>query len=177
MSTLTARPMSLVSIEFDELYARHLCRHAQFGINVAHLLALLGTWFGVYGALYWLVPSEWALIGPAITYLVAMAPNVPLRVWLACTLFMAGLVALVLWVPLLPIWAYLIQIPVWYKLQSWSHRLFTVENDMTEFNRKYQKGFVLFVVLLIYEVPLVLNFLLFDCRRSGIPDLCTQQGK
>ena len=165
MSTLTARPMSLVSVEFDELYARHLCRHSQFGINVAHLLALLGTWFGVYGAVYWLVRSEWVLVGLATGYVVAMAPNLPVRVLLASAAFMAGLVALVLWVPLLPLWAYLVMVPVWYKLQSWSHKLFSAARDMTEFDRKYRKGFVLFVVLLLYEVPLVLNYLLFD-RKS-----------
>ena len=53
MSTLTARPMSLPIVEFDELYARHLCRHSQFGINVTHLAALFGVWFGVYGLVYW----------------------------------------------------------------------------------------------------------------------------
>src|SRR5262245_55622805 len=142
MSTLTARPMSLVSIEFDELYARHLCRHSQFGINVAHLLALLGTWFGVYGAVYWLVRSEWVLVGLAAAYLLPMAPNLPIRVWLASAVFMAGLVALVLYTPLLPIWVYLLMVPVWYKLQSWSHKLYTDAHDMTEFDRKYQKGSV-----------------------------------
>ena len=36
MITLTDRPMGLFRVEFGELYARHLCRHSQFGINVAH---------------------------------------------------------------------------------------------------------------------------------------------
>ncbi len=36
---------------------------------------------------------------------------------------------------------------------------------MTEFNRKYTKGYVLFVVLLIFEVPLVLNYLIFDRKN------------
>src|SRR5262245_31772945 len=139
MSTLTARPMSLVRVEFDELYARHLCRHSQYGINVGHLLALLGTWFGVYGAVYWLIRSEWVLIGLATGYLLAMAPSLSVRVLLASAAFMAGLVALVLWVPLLPLWAYLLMVPVWYKLQSWSHKLFRVARDMTEFDRKYRK--------------------------------------
>ena len=41
------------------------------------------------------------------------------------------------------------------------HRgIVTVETDMTEFNKKYTKGSVLFVVLLIYEVPIVCNFLM-----------------
>jgi hypothetical protein len=32
---------------------------------------------------------------------------------------------------------------------------------MTEFNRKYSKGSVLFIILLFYEVPIVLNYLVF----------------
>jgi hypothetical protein len=165
MSTLTTRPMSLVKIEFDELYARHLCRHSQYGINVAHLLSLLGTWFGVYGAVYWLTGSAWVPIGLAACYLVAIAAHVPVRALLASTAFMAGLVALVLGLPLLPIWAYLLLIPVFYKLQSLSHRVFTVERDMTEFNKKYQKGFLLFAVLLVYEIPILLNYLCFDRKN------------
>jgi hypothetical protein len=33
---------------------------------------------------------------------------------------------------------------------------------MTEFNRKYKKGFVLFVLLSVYELPILLNYLCFD---------------
>src|SRR5262249_54149427 len=32
MSTVTARPLSLARVDFADLYARHLCRHSQFGI-------------------------------------------------------------------------------------------------------------------------------------------------
>lgn len=49
-------------------------------------------------------------------------------------------------------------IPVAYKLQAWSHRVYTLETDMTEFNQKYRKGSVLFVVLLLYEVPIIMNY-------------------
>jgi len=119
----------------------------------------------VYGAVYWLVRSGGVLVGLATGYLLAMAPSLSIRVLLASAAFMAGLVALVLWVPPLPLWAYLLMVPVWYKFQSWSHKLFTVARDMTEFDRKYRKGFVLFVVLLIYEIPLVLNYLLFDRKK------------
>jgi hypothetical protein len=165
MSTLTSRPFSLINVEFPELYARHLCRHSQFGINVAHLAALFGVWFGVYGALFWLFKTEWLPIAMAVAYVAAVAPNVPLRITVATGLFAAFLAAAVLLLPTLPIWAYLVMIPVFYELQSWSHKLFNVERDMTEFNRKYRKGFVLFVVLLFFEVPLILNYLLFD-RKS-----------
>lgn len=166
MTTLTNRPMRLFLIEFDELYSRHLCRHSQYGVNVIHLLALAGTWYAVYGLLYWLVGSEWVLAVPALLYLGVVALNVPLRVLAAAALFLGLIVAALILLPQLPFWVYLIVIPVLYEVQSWSHRFYTLETDMTEFNKKYTKGVVLFVVLLIYEVPIVLNFLLFDRKAS-----------
>jgi hypothetical protein len=165
MSTLTSRPMSLVHIEFQELYERHLCRHSQYGINVIHLLALFGTWFGVYAFLYWLIGTEWVPIALAGTYLAVMLPNLPLRVSAATAAFLGLFLAAVFWLPELPLWAYLPMIPVCYELQSLSHKVFTVERDMTEFNRKYAKGSVLFVILLFYEVALVLNYLVFDPKH------------
>ena len=162
MSVLSARPMQLWIVEFHELYARHLCRHSQFGINVAHLIALFFTWYAVYGLLYWLVGVEWVLAIPAGLYLAALVPNVSLRVLAATVLFLAMIFAAVVALPAPPFWIYILMIPVFYKLQSWSHKVYTVEKDMTEFNKKYSKGAVLFVVLLIYEVPIVLNYLLFD---------------
>ena len=39
---------------------------------------------------------------------------------------------------------------------------------MTEFNKKYAKGRVLFVVLLFYEVPIVLNYLSSAARLGGV---------
>jgi hypothetical protein len=152
--------MRLLLVEFNELYARHLCRHSQFGINVVHLLALFAIWYAVYGLLYCVVGLEWVLAVPAFAYLAAVAPNVPMRVLAATTLFLGLIVAAACFVPA-PWWGYLIIIPVTYKAQAWSHRYFTIESDMTEYNKKYAKGPALFVVLLIYEVPLVLNFLLF----------------
>jgi hypothetical protein len=157
--------MSLVSIDFQELYGRHLCRHSQFGINVAHLLALFGVWFGVYGFLYWLFPTPWVPIGLAAAYLGVVALHAPVRVSVACAVFLALFVTAVLFVPPLPFWAYLVMIPVFYKLQAWSHKVWTVATDMTEFNKKYTKGYVLFVILLAYEIPFLLNYLVFDTKR------------
>jgi hypothetical protein len=154
--------MSLLFVEFNELYARHLCRHSQFGINVVHLLALLGIWYAIYGLLYWLVGIEWVLAVPAVAYFGAVAINVPLRVSAATAVFLGTIVAAVVLLPQPPFWVYLIVIPVLYKVQSWSHRFYTLERDMTEFDKKYSKGAILFVVLLLYEVPIVLNYLLFD---------------
>jgi hypothetical protein len=161
MSTVTLRPMSLWHIEFPELYERHLCRHSQFGINVAHLAALFGVWFGVYGFLYWLTGTEWVPVALAAAYFLAVAVHLPVRVAVVTAALLAVLVAAVIWLPELPFWVYLLLIPVCYKLQSWSHKLFNVERDMTEFNKKYRPGSVLFVILLFFEVPIVLNYLVF----------------
>ncbi len=160
MTTLTTRPMRLLRVEFNDLFARHLCRHSQLGVNVVHLIALFAIWYAVYGLLYCVADLEWVLAVPPLAYLAAVAPNVPMRVFAATTLFLGLILAAVFFVPA-PWWAYLIIIPVSYKLQAWSHRFFTIESDMTEFNKKYAKGPILFIVLLIYEVPIVLNFLLF----------------
>jgi hypothetical protein len=165
MSTDLARPLGLVNVDFADLYARHLCRHSQFGINVNHLAALFGVWFGVYGFVYSLVRVEWLPVTLAASYLALVALNAPLRVTLATAAFLALFLLAVLRLPELPLWVYLLLIPVSYRVQAWGHKWFTREDDMTEFNRRYPKGRVLFVVLLIYEVPLVLNYFLFD-RRS-----------
>lgn len=160
MSVATPQQLSLFRVDFADLYARHLCRHSQFGINVVHLVALFGVWFGVYGLLFALTGAEWLPVALATSYLVLVAFNAPARIILATTLFLATFVAAVLWLPALPLWAYAVLVPVCYKLQAWSHRMFTAEADMTEFNKRYPKGTVLFVVLLVYEVPLLLNYLL-----------------
>jgi len=171
MSTLTSQPMSLLRVDFQELYARHLCRHSQFGINVAHLAALFGTWFGVYGIVYWQVRAAWPSAGPlaewvavalAGVYLAALAATgTPVRVLLATAVFLALFLAALFWLPELPVWVYLVMIPLFYELQSLSHKVFTTERDMTDFNQKYNKGPALFVLLLFYEVPIVLNYLIF----------------
>jgi hypothetical protein len=165
MSTATPRPLTLLRVDFADLYARHLCRHSQFGINVSHLAALFGVWYGIYGAVYWLLPYPAVPVALAGAYLLLVALNSPPRVIMATAGFLALFVAAVLWLPALPVWAYLLLLPVCYKLQSWSHRLFRAESDMTEFNKRYPKGFWLSVVLLVYEVPMVLNYLLFDRKH------------
>jgi len=161
--------MRLVILEFNELYARHLCRHSQLGVNVVHLIALFVIWYAVYGLLYWLTGIEWVLAVPALVYLAALAPNVSVRVLTATTLFMAVLLAAVVLLPQPPFWVYLLTIPVFYKVQAWSHKFFTVATEMTEFDRKYKKNRLLFVILLLYEVPIVLHFLLF-APAPGIID-------
>ncbi len=171
MPSLTNRPMRLLSVEFDELCARHLCRHSQVGVNVVHLIALFALWYAIYGLLFWLTGIEWVLAIPALAYVAVVAPNLPVRVFAVTVSFLGLIVATALLLPA-PWWGYLVIIPASYKLQAWSHKIYTIERDMTEFNKKYTKGSVLFVVLLIYEVPIVLNVLFFlrtQIEPSGVP--------
>jgi hypothetical protein len=165
-TTITSQPMSLLRVDFADLYARHLCRHSQFGINVNHLAALFGVWFGVYATIYRLSGEWWPPVALAVAYWGLVALNAPVRVCVATALFLAVFLAAVLWLPELPIWVYLLMIPVFYKIQSWGHKVWTAATDMTEFNKRFPKGFVLFVVLLINEVPICLNYLLFDRSRD-----------
>jgi hypothetical protein len=164
MSTIPSRPMSLLHVDFQELYERHLCRHSQFGINVVHLAALIGVWGGVYGFLYALAPFEWLPITLALAYLAIVAVNSPVRVTLATAVFLVAFLGMCFSMPQLPLWVYPLIIVVCYEIQSLSHKIFSTAKDMTEFNRKYLKGTVLFLVLLVYEVPFALNYLVFDKR-------------
>jgi hypothetical protein len=166
--------MRLLIVEFNELCARHLCRHSQFGINLIHLIALFATWYASYGLLYWLCGVEWALAVPALLYLAILAPSLPLGVLATTALFVALVVATVLLLPQPPFWIYLIIIPLAYKIQNWSHKFYTIETDMTEFNQKYHKGTVLFVVLLFYEVPIIMNYFFFASNAALAPALQPQ---
>jgi hypothetical protein len=156
--------LNILSVDFRELYERHLCRHSQFGINVIHLASVVGTYLALYGILYGLVQSEWVLVGLAIPYLLLLALNIPLRVFLVNVLFMGAFFAVFFVLPPLRVWWYLLGIVVFYKIQAWSHKIFSKESDMTHFNKKYRKGFVLFVLLSLYELPILLNYLFFGRR-------------
>ena len=50
-------------------------------------------------------------------------------------------------------------IPVCYKFQSWNHKVWTAAADMSEFNKRFPPGRDLNLILLIYEVPICLNYL------------------
>jgi hypothetical protein len=170
VSTQTHQPLSLRHVEFDDLYARHLGRHSQFGINVAHLAALYGLWFGVYAVIYQAVlhaglPGGWVIIvALAATYLALVVMNAPSHVSFAAAVFLAFFVASVLALPKLSGWWSLglfAMIPVFYKIQSWSHKIWTVAADMTKFSGQFPPGRTLSSILLIYEVPICLNYVLF----------------
>ncbi|MCS6851014.1 MAG: hypothetical protein NZ700_07575 [Gemmataceae bacterium] len=159
--SLSERPLSLWRVDFHELYARHLCRHSQFGNNVVHLVAVFGTWLAIYGLVRWLVGTPWAAVGLAVAHLLLLAVNIPARLALVSGLFMALTIAVV-WLLPPPWWLCLVLVPVCYVVQNWGHRIWTVEKDMTEFNRKYPKGSLLFTVLTLYEIPILLNYLVFN---------------
>jgi hypothetical protein len=170
MSTQTTQPLSLLHVDFDDLYARHLGRHSQFGVNVNHLAALYGLWYGIYAAIYQGVlllglSAGWLIIvALAVTYLAFVAINAPYRVSLATAAFLAVFVASVLALPRLPIWsipAFLVLIPAGYKFQAWGHKICTDAADMSEFNKRFPPGRALNLILLIYEVPICLAYLLF----------------
>ncbi|HTU16515.1 MAG TPA: hypothetical protein VMG10_00505 [Gemmataceae bacterium] len=156
--------MNPLKVNFQELYERHLCRHSQYGINVIHVAAVFGIYLALAGIICSLAGTEWVLLGIIILHLAIVALNVPARVLLGTVLFMAGFFAVCLTLPRQPWWVsvYLLAIPLLYKIQAWSHKIYNVERDITEFNKKYKKGFVLFVLLSIYELPLLLKYLVFD---------------
>jgi len=156
--------MNVLSADFGELYQRHLCRHAQYGINVIHVLSVFGVYLGLFALLYSLVQSEWLLLGITVPYLLILVFNVPLRVFVVNVLVMALIVLGAAALPEVSVVWYLLGIVLSYKIQVWSHRIYTKEKDMTEFNQKYPKGFALFVLLSVYELPILLNYLCFGRR-------------
>lgn len=154
--------MNPMKVNFQELYERHLCRHSQYGINVIHVAAVFGIYFALAGIICYFVGSEWLLLGIIIPHLAIVALNVPGRMLVGNALFMVLFFLVFLSLPKLPVWVYVLAVPLLYKIQAWSHKVYNVERDMTEFNKKHKKGFVLFVLLSIYELPLLLNYLVFD---------------
>jgi hypothetical protein len=165
METASAPRLNLFHVNFQELYERHLCRHSQYGLNVAHLATVIGCYLGLFATLLWLVPSPWVVAAPPLPYLVILAFNIPIRVLLANVVFVAAFLALLLALPPLPLWLAIPLIPLCHVLQNWSHRLWTRERDMSAYRTKYPKGLSLFVLLSFYELPLLLNYLLFDRKR------------
>jgi hypothetical protein len=147
------------------------------GINIAHLIALYGLWFCVYAAIAQAalllgLPASWpVLVMMAVAYLATVSMNAPAHVSLATAVFLLLFVAGVLSLPTLTGWSiagFLALIPVFYKLQSLSHRVWTVAADMSDFNKQFPPGRDLNLILLFYEVPICLNYLVFrrqDWRR------------
>ena len=74
--------------------------------------------------------------------------------------------------PTLPAWSilgFLAMVPAFYKFQSWNHKIWTAAADMSEFNRRFPPGRDLNLILLVYEIPICLNYLLFR-REDWSPE-------
>jgi hypothetical protein len=158
--------MNLLRPDFGELYQRHLCRHSQFGINVQHLVGVTITYLCLCGLMRDVTGLPWLLAVCSLLYLVAIVLNAPLRIALVTVMFVTLLSLVVMTIPPLYWWIYVIVIVLAYKIQAWTHRYWDVAFDMTEFDKKYQKGLSLFVLLSIYELPILLTYLLFWGARA-----------
>jgi hypothetical protein len=153
--------MNPLRANFSELYRRHLCRHSEFGINVAHIVSVVGTYLALFGLIYGLVHSEWVVVALTIPYLAVLLLNIPLGVFVVNAAFMGLIMAAAFALPEISWWWYLPALFVFHRIQIWSHRFYTRELDMTKFSTKYRKGFALFVLLAVYELPILVNYLFF----------------
>jgi hypothetical protein len=159
--------MNLLRVNFQELYRRHLCRHSQFGLNVWHLIAVVGVYLALYGIAFALPGGAWIVSGVLAAYFVILACNIPLKVLLLNLVLVGALLAGFLSLPEIPVWVHVVLLLGWHRFQVWQHRIYDKSLDMSDFADKYRKGFVLFVLLAVYELPILLNFLVFDHREKA----------
>jgi len=157
--------MNMLRVNFQELYERHLRRHSQYGINVVHLATVIGSYYALFSLAAWLVDAPWVLLAIPVPYFVMLALIVPVRVLAACAVFVAVFFALFFAVPPLLFWLCPVLLVVCHLVQNWSHKVWDLERDMSEFQTKYQKGWALKVLLAFYELPLLLNYLVFDRKN------------
>ncbi len=150
---------------FGELCRRHLCRHSQLGLNVWHLIAVLGVYLALYGVAFALPGGPWIVGLLLAAYFVVLAFNIPPAVLLLDMLLVGGLLLAFLALPAVPAWGHLLMLVFWHRFQVWQHRIYDHSHDMDEFAGKYRKGFALFVLLAIYELPILLDYLVFDGRK------------
>ena len=164
--------MNLFKIDFQELYERHLCRHGHFGINVLHIVVVFAIYIAIFGLVGWIV-RQFAPENEHIILLVMTLPwfalvliNVPLRVSISTAVTVVALLGAYAALPKsIPVWIWPIVIFAMHHFQQYSHKIYPMRRDMTRFADKYRKGLMLFVLLLFYELPILLNYLLF-----GKPD-------
>lgn len=171
--------MNILNVNFEELYQRHLCRHSQFGLNVGHLGSVFAVYFGLC-AIVWEISHrlfgyehpEFIIIGLVTPYMLVLLFNVPIKVWISTLAMVAIIVSSAVFLcPLISfpgaaanftIAIYIVLILAAHRYQNWAHQFYHKEKDMTEFNQKYKKGFVLFVLLAVYELPILLNYLVWN---------------
>lgn len=157
--------MNLFRVNFDELYRRHLCRHSQLGINVLHLVAVVGIYFSLFGIILALPAGRWIVGGLLTVYFLLLLANIPFRVWIAAVFTIGLILSPFLAIPRAPlmyVWIYVVMILAWHRFQIWNHRVYDRSHPMETFTDKYRKGFLLFVLLAVYELPILLNYLVFD---------------
>jgi hypothetical protein len=166
--------MNMLHVNFPELYQRHLCRHSQYGINVVHLATVIGSYLGVFWMIGWLlawvIDMPWVLMLIPLPYFVVLAFNVPVRVLAACVAFIAGFFALFFATPALPVWLCPVLLVLCHVVQNWSHRVWNIERDMSAYQEKYKKGPALSVLLSFYELPILLNYLVFDWKSWTVEE-------
>ena len=166
--------MNLFRIDFQEVYERHLCRHGHFGINVLHLVVVLVIYvalFGIVGAVVdRIAPDNRFLILLCLTlpWFVLVLKNCPLRVGCATAVIVLLLLGAYAVLPPVPVWIWPILIFAMHHFQQYSHKIYPMRRDMSRFADKYRKGPLLFVLLLVYELPILVNYLLFG-RSDWVP--------
>ena len=163
--------MNILRINFNELYQRHLCRHGQFGINVWHIIAVYGVYFSlcclaaitVRGIFPQITPGVQGcvLVLMFVPYLGVLLRNIPIPVFLLTFVSTIFLIAAAVATPGIPFWLHLILIPAWHRVQLLSHRHYTLHHDMSVPTQTYKKGRTLFVLLAVYELPILLQYLAF----------------
>lgn len=159
--------MNILHIDFYKLYRRHLCRHGHFGINVLHLIAVAGIYIPIFALADCLlqicgVSSRLpALVLMIVPWFAVVAANVPPKISLLTAVVVGALVATFHILPVAPFWVWILMIPAMHRFQQFSHRLYHMDRDMSEFEATYAKGFRRFVLLLVYELPILLNYLFF----------------
>lgn len=159
--------MNLFRIDFQEVYERHLCRHGHFGINVLHLIVVLVIYIAIFGLVGAVVdgiaPDNRVLIllGLTLPWFILVLMNCPLRVSCATAVIVLMLLGLYAVLPRVPVWVWPVLIFAMHHFQQYSHRIYPMRRNMDRYAEKYRKGPLLFVLLLVYELPILLNYLLF----------------
>lgn len=171
----SAGKLNILKINFQEVYRRHLCRHGQFGINVLHLVAVYGIYFSICSLVAALVrlvipqltPYEQisAILVLSVPYITVLVVNVPFGIFVVTLISVVLLAAVAVVTPVIPFWMHIILILLWHRFQLWSHKRYHLRRDMSEFEARYQRGLTLFILLAVYELPILLNYLLAGrCR-------------
>jgi hypothetical protein len=155
--------------DFDELYRRHLCRHASWSLNALHLVAVAGIYFSLFGMARGLPYGSWLTAAALAGYFAVVGRNISPALSAASAATLAAIAAVSWAGPQLPLPLHAALVLAWHRLQTWSHRFFRDAYDMSEFAETYRKGALLFVLLSLYELPLLLERLVFS--RKTVAEL------